>query len=110
MALEPLNYDNYQGSIFGHTSENGILTYNPPALYMCDGSITGIEDGPDSVVDLTTSGRTVYYACDSFSQVFNSQINIVYRHLDSIKSSLLRALIFQKEIHWVLLEVVELLV
>ena len=84
------NYDNHQGSdIWGHTIKNGILTYNPPALCMCDGLITGIEDGPDSIVDLTTSGRTVYYACDSFSQVFNSQINIVYRHLDSIKSSLL---------------------
>ena len=84
------NYDNHQGSdIWGHTIKNGILTYNPPAVCMCDGIITGIEDGPDSIIDLSTSGRTIYYSCNSFSQVFNSQINIVYRHLDSIKSNLL---------------------
>mgnify|MGYP001349606428 FL=1 len=84
------NYDNHQGSdIWGHTIKNGILSYNPPAVCMCDGLITGIEDGPDSIMDLSTSGRTIYYACDSFSKVFNSQITIVYRHLDSIKSTLL---------------------
>ena len=84
------NYDNHQGSdIWGHTIKSGILSYNPPAVCMCDGLITGIEDGPDSIIDLSTSGRTIYYACDSFSKVFNSQITIVYRHLDSIRSSLL---------------------
>ncbi|MAO32949.1 MAG: hypothetical protein CL824_05525 [Crocinitomicaceae bacterium] len=84
------NYDNHQGSdIWGHTIKNGILSYNPPAVCMCDGLITGIEDGPDSIIDLSTSGRTIYYACDSFSKVFNSQITIVYRHLDSIMSNLL---------------------
>lgn len=84
------NYDNHQGSdIWGHTIKNGILSYNPPAVCMCDGLITGIEDGPDSIMDLSTSGRTIYYACDSFSKVFNSQITIVYRHLDSIMSNLL---------------------
>lgn len=83
------NYDNHQGSdIWGHTIKNGNLTYNPPALCMCDGKITSIIDGPDSIIDLTTSGKTIQYKCDSFSQVFNSEINIIYRHLDSIKSGL----------------------
>ena len=83
------NYDNHQGSdIWGHTIKNGIISYNPPAVCMCDGLITGIEDGPDSIMDLSTSGRTIYYACDSFSKVFNSQITIVYRHLDSIRGNL----------------------
>ena len=84
------NYDNHQGSdIWGYTINNGILSYNPPAVCMCDGLITGIEDGPDSIIDLSTSGRTIYYACNSFSEVFNSQITIVYRHIDSIRNNLL---------------------
>lgn len=83
------NYDNHQGSdIWGRTLKNGSLNFNPPALCMCDGRITNIIDGHDSVIDLTISGRTIYYECDGFSQVFNSAINIIYRHLDSISSNL----------------------
>ncbi|MCH2021986.1 MAG: T9SS type A sorting domain-containing protein [Saprospiraceae bacterium] len=84
-----LNYDNHQGSdIWGHTIKDGVLTYNPPALCMCNGEIVSISDGPDSIIDLTNSGRTIAYRCDSASQIFNSPINIYYRHLDSIVSLL----------------------
>ena len=83
------NYDNHQGAdIWGHTVQNGILTYNPPALCMCSGEIVSIIDGPDSTIELTSSGRTVGYVCDSSSQVFESPINIYYRHLDSVVSTL----------------------
>jgi hypothetical protein len=83
------NYDNHQGAdIWGHTVHNGVLTINPPALCMCDAEIISIVDGVDSVIDVTTSGRTIRYRCDSSSQVFNSPINIYFRHLDSISSLL----------------------
>ena len=83
------NYDNHQGSdIWGHSYQNGVLTYNPPALCMCDGTIEKLTDGPDSTIDLTSAGRVLRILCDSFSQVFSSPIHIVYLHLDSISSAL----------------------
>lgn len=83
------NYDNHQGAdIWGHTMKNGILSSNPPTLCMCDGVVESIIDGPDSIIELTISGRTIRYRCDSASQVFNSPIHIYYRHLDSIEGGL----------------------
>ena len=83
------NYDNHQGAdIWARTVHNGVLMFNPPALCMCDAEIISIVDGVDSLINLTTSGRTIRYRCDSSSQVFNSPINIYYRHLDSISSLL----------------------
>lgn len=83
------NYDNHQGGdIWGYTVANGIQTSNPPALCMCDAEIKDLVDGPDSLIDVTTSGRTIRVECNQNSQVFNSPINIIYRHLDSISNTL----------------------
>ena len=83
------NYDNHQGTdIWGRTVANGILTYNPPALCMCDGVVEKLTDGPDATIDLTTSGRVVRILCDSNSQVFSSPIHIAYLHLDSISANI----------------------
>lgn len=84
-----LNYDNHQGSdIWGHSYQNGTLTINPAALAMCEGEIVDLINGTDSLMETTTSGRTIRLRCDSNSRVFNSPINIFYRHLDSISNDL----------------------
>jgi len=83
------NYDNHQGTdIWGRTVANGVSTSNPPALCMCDGIIEKLIDGPDSTIELTSSGRVVRLLCESFSQVFASPIHIAYLHLDSISSKI----------------------
>jgi len=83
------NYDNHQGSdIWGHTVADGVLTLNPPALCMCDGTIKDIIDGTDAEVEASSPGRKIRIECDNISQVFNSPINIIFLHLDSIVASL----------------------
>lgn len=55
-----------------------------PIICMCSGVISQVLHGPDSVLDLTASGRSVRVTCDSLSQAFGGITRIYYRHLDSL--------------------------
>lgn len=82
------NYDNHQGiDIHGTQIISGLQYTNPPILCMCDGVISYVTNNT-----APTSGRTVRVTCDSSSLVYDSPINIHYRHLDSLYPTAYNAL------------------
>lgn len=51
---------------------------------MCDGYISEVIHGPDSLMELLSTGRSVQVTCDSVYQSFGDQIIINYRHLSDL--------------------------
>ena len=51
---------------------------------MCDGYISQVIDGPDSILELTAGGRSVRVTCDSTFQSFGNKIKINDRHLSAV--------------------------
>lgn len=54
---------------------------------MCDGYISDIINGPDSLMELLGTGRSVQVTCDSVYQSFGDHIKINYRHLSALGTS-----------------------
>lgn len=88
--LSNLTYksDNHGGfDYWPDHSYNGVNYNDSNKVYiisMCDGYISQVIDGPDSIVDLTAIGRSVRVTCDSSFQSLGFKIKINYRHLDNI--------------------------
>ncbi|MFK7970176.1 MAG: T9SS type A sorting domain-containing protein [Bacteroidia bacterium] len=80
--------DNHGGLDFWYKHTYRGVVYDQvnlvPILCMCDGVISTIINGPDSVLEQTAGGRSVQVLCDSQFQAFNSDLKINYRHLSSI--------------------------
>ncbi|MFK7923473.1 MAG: T9SS type A sorting domain-containing protein [Bacteroidia bacterium] len=58
---------------------------NPIAiLCMCDGIISDVIEGVDSVLELTATGRSVQVSCNESFQGWGSGIKINYRHLSAL--------------------------
>jgi len=65
----------------GNVYNNTNLT---PINCMCDGYISTVIHGPDSVMELLGTGRSVQVTCDSVFQSFGSNVVINYRHLSAL--------------------------
>lgn len=80
--------DNHGGfDYWSNHSYNGINyddSLKAPIICMCDGVISQVLNGPDSLLELTASGRSVRVTCDSISQAFGGSHSINYRHLSSL--------------------------
>lgn len=67
----------YNGTVYNDTNR-------VPIICMCDGYISEVITGSDSVLELTATGRSVQVTCDSSFQSFGNAIQINYRHLSSL--------------------------
>jgi hypothetical protein len=80
--------DNHGGFDFWPNHVYNGITYDAnnkvDIICMCDGIISQVLNGPDSVLNLTATGRSVQVLCDSSSQVFGTEIKINYRHLSAL--------------------------
>lgn len=82
--------DNHGGFDYWSDHVHNGTTYddnNPaPIICMCDGVISAVINGPDSLMELTATGRSVQVTCDSAYQSFGNAIKINYRHLSALDS------------------------
>lgn len=67
----------YQGTTYNSTNRVSIAS-------MCDGYISLVTDGPDSILNQTATGRSVRVTCDSSFQSLGFKIKINYRHLNHV--------------------------
>ena len=75
-------FDFWQHHVFGNQTFND--SNKTPIVCMCDGYISQVLHGPDSVMELTATGRSVRVTCDSSFQSLGFKIKINYRHLSSL--------------------------
>ncbi|BDS13154.1 T9SS type A sorting domain-containing protein [Aureispira anguillae] len=82
--------DNHGGFDYWSTITCDSVNYNSAnkiaILCMCDGYISEVLNGPDSVLEQTSKGRSVQVTCDSLPQALGGNIVINYRHLSSLGS------------------------
>ena len=119
-TLDSVNFDppgdgRYLVATFGHrylsststkSDNHGGFDYWPDHVYngitydvnnlislncMCDGYITYVIHGPDSVMETLGTGRSVQVECDSSYQSFGNSIKINYRHLSALGTLALMA-------------------
>ncbi|MDB4286154.1 T9SS type A sorting domain-containing protein [bacterium] len=80
--------DNHGGFDYwsDHTCNNTTYDSNNPIalICMCEGTISQVINGPDSVVDMTAIGRSVQVTCNASYQTIGSSILINYRHLKTL--------------------------
>ncbi|MEM7036940.1 MAG: T9SS type A sorting domain-containing protein [Bacteroidota bacterium] len=80
--------DNHGGFDYWNEVECDGVAYDDamlhPILCMCDGIVSEVIHGPDSIMELTPEGRSVQVLCDSLHQSLGSNIWINYRHLSGL--------------------------
>ena len=88
LSNTPNKSDNHGGLDYWRHHVYGNQTFNStnltPIVCMCDGYISQVINGPDSVMEQLGTGRSVRVTCDSSFQTLGNKIKINYRHLSSL--------------------------